>query len=307
MARYASQPSLPQSPAFGGNMVGPMSGLFLPNTNIGQAVAQGRRRPNPAGQVGPLRPGLATIQGVQQAAQKAGSLQLNPVFVQKLLSLGGEKVSEVQVASGVSAPSAGHSQRRNTAGAGSKRRPTTVHSAGRSTMGRIGQSAQGLAPQMATPMAAPRPAGPGLGMPGLGAMKLAAPLGGAMLPPAMPKPVGQPGPTQSALAAQGPQPMRPGGPMPQGQPPPGAGGGGSPQAPPGGAFPPDSGPTRRRTHGAHAGQRVALQQAPETGPVQRARAAAAVEPLPPAPPNLPEEPRQGPRVARHPVVRVVAA
>jgi hypothetical protein len=38
-----------------------------------------------------------------------------------------------------------------------------------------------------------RPAGPGLGMPGLGAMKLAAPLGGAMLPPAMPKPVGQPG------------------------------------------------------------------------------------------------------------------
>jgi hypothetical protein len=176
MARYASQPALPQSPVFGGNTVGPMSGLFLPNTNIGQAVAQGRRRPNPAGQVGPLRPGLATIQGVQQAVLKTGELQLNPVFVKKLLSLGGEKVSEVQVASGVSAPSAGHAQRRNSAGATSMRRPTTVHSAGRSTMGQVGQAAPGLAPQMATPMmAAPRPAGPGLGMPGLGAMKLAAP------------------------------------------------------------------------------------------------------------------------------------
>jgi hypothetical protein len=229
MARCASQPALPQSPAFGGNTVGPLSGLFLPNTNIGQAVAQGRRRSNPAGQVGPLRPGLATIQGVQQAALKTGELQLNPVFVKKLLSLGGEKVSEVQVASGVSAPSAGHAQRRNTAGATSKRRPTTVHSSGRSTMG---QSAPGQAPQMPTPMmAAPRPAGPGLGMPGLGAMKLAAPLGGAMLPPAMPKPVGQPGPTQSALAAQGPQPRGLGAGMPPGPTPPGTGGGGSPSFP----------------------------------------------------------------------------
>jgi hypothetical protein len=244
MARYASQPALPQSPLFGGNTMGPLSGLFLPNTNIGQAVAQGRRRPNPAGQVDPLWPGLATIQGVQQAAMKSGELQLNPVFVKRLLSLGGEKVSEVQVASGVSDPGANHTQRRNATAAGSKRRPTMAgHSAGRSVMSQMGQSA-GQAPQMATPMtAAPRPSGPGLGMPGLGAMKLAAPLGGAMLPQAMPKPVGQPGPTQSALSAPGPQPMGPGGPMPQGQPPPGAGGGGgSPQAPPGGGMPPSPGP-----------------------------------------------------------------
>jgi hypothetical protein len=45
-----------------------------------------------------------------------------------------------------------------------------------------------------------------------------------------------------------------------------------------------------RTHGAHADQRVALEQAAETGPVHRPPAAAAVKPLPPATLNFPEEP-----------------